>query len=254
MGVFSAHALSEAAATFLAEATICTSTLALDDHFLNWAQGLGFQSAAFIRLASEGSTIAPRVLFGRDDPWVAHYGAQKYARLDPTIPKAFRSRDAFTWRDAESPEASPEERLFFQEAREAWAKDALVVPIHGPFGEFSVVNLLSDHAVILSAEAVRVLQGVCAVYAAMGLNLAKGALGRAPPMPPPLSRREKECVHWMCQGKHDGETALILGISAHTVRDYIDSAKMKFAVESRPELVRKALTYGLLATDGGLLL
>jgi len=251
---FSTRILSEASAVFLAEATTCTSIVALDELFLHWAQGLGFKSAAFIRLASAGSTIAPKVLFGQDDPWVEHYAAQKYSRLDPTIPKAFTSRDAFTWRDVENPDGSPEERLFFQEARAAWAKDALVVPIRGPFGEFSVVNLLSDHPILLPPDAVRVLQGVCAVYAALGLNLAQGALGIAPTMSASLTRREKECVHWMCQGKHDGETAIILGISAHTVREYIDKAKLKFAVASRAELVRKALTYGLLAPDGGLLL
>jgi DNA-binding CsgD family transcriptional regulator len=71
---------------------------------------------------------------------------------------------------------------------------------------------------------------------------------------PALSRRERQCVYWMAMGKHDGETALILDISAHTVREYIDSAKVKLGAQTRPELSLRALACGLLAPDRCLML
>jgi DNA-binding CsgD family transcriptional regulator len=246
--------LSTAASDFVIEATTCRTIDDLDARFLRFAATLGFESAMFVNLSSVGEAIAPRVVFGNADPWIEHYAAANYASLDPTISRAFRSRGAFTWRDVERRDAPRRERRFFGEAREAWAKDGLIVPIHGPFGEFSVVNLLSDQAISVTEDETATLQGVCNIYAAAGLTLLRGALP-APPMPlPALSRRERQCLYWMCVGKHDGETARILGISSHTVRGYLNAVRGKLGVETRPELSLRALAYGLLVPDQGLMI
>ena len=238
---------------FRIDATVCKTAEALDRRFLEFVQALGFDAAMFVHLSSAGAPISPRVLFGDKNPWIEHYAQQNYARLDPTITRAFRSRQAFTWETAERPDGTRDERRFFGEAREVWAKDGLIVPVHGPYGEFSVVNLLCDHRIILDGEETAILKGVCGIYASLGLNFLQGALP-GPPMPtPPLSRRERQCLFWMSMGKHDGETAIILGISAHTVREYLDSAKAKLGVETRPELGLRALACGLLVPDRGMM-
>jgi DNA-binding CsgD family transcriptional regulator len=243
--------LTAAASDFVIEATVCRTIEALDARFLTFAAQLGFESAMFVNLSSIGAPIAPRVVFGRNDPWIAHYAAANYASIDPTISRAFRTRDAFTWRDVERTDAPRRQRKFFGEAREAWAKDGLIVPIHGPFGEFSVVNLLSDRDIALSEEEISILQSVCNIYASVGLTLMRGAL---PPSPlPALTRRERQCLYWMSVGKHDGDTAKILGLSAHTVRGHLDAVRGKLGVETRPELSLRALAYGLLVPDQGLM-
>ncbi len=238
---------------FLIDATTCKTADTLDQRFLEFVQALGFTAAMFVHLSSGGAAISPRVVFGDKNPWIEHYAEQNYAGLDPTISRAFRSRKAFTWEMAERRDGSRDERQFFGEAREVWAKDGLIVPIHGPFGEFSVVNLLCDHRIVLTDEEMAMLKGVCNVYASLGLNFLQGALP-GPPMPtPPMSRRERQCLYWMAMGKHDGETAIILGISTHTVREYLDSAKVKLGVETRPELSLRALACGLLVPDCGMM-
>lgn len=244
---------SGAAADFLADATACKTVEALDARFLQFAQSIGFDSAMFVHLSSAGAAISPRVIFGEHAPWVEHYAVQNYARLDPTIPRAFRSREPFTWKDVERPDAPRRQRQFFGEAREVWAKDGLVVPVHGPFGEFSVVNLLSDRSIFLRDEEIAVLKGVCSVYASIGLTLTDGAMPSPPEGAMALSRREQQCIYWMCMGKHDIETAKILGISVHTVRGYLESAKLKLGAETRPELGLKALASGLLVPDRGMM-
>lgn len=245
--------LSSIAAEFLARAPTCESIAALDQHFLSFAHGFGFETAMCVNFSSAGSAVVPRVIFGENDPWIPYYADRNYASLDPTVVRAFRSREAFTWRDAERPDDSRQVRQFFGEAREAWAHDGLIVPIHGPFGELSVVNLLSDANIDLSGEEVAMLHGVCCIYATLGLNLSEGVLPMAPLPAPTLSRRERQCIYWMSVGKHDVETAKILGISPHTVRIYLDGAKEKFMVETRPELCLKALACGLLVPDRGVL-
>ncbi len=254
MVVYDSRLLSYAATEFLVEAAVCKTTNALDAHFLRFAQALGFDSAMFVNLSNAGTAITPRVVLGDRAPWIEHYAAQNYARLDPTIPRAFRSRKPFTWEEVERPDAPRRQRQFFGEAREVWAKDGLIVPIHGPFGEFSVVNLLCRRRIRLTDEETAIIKGVCNIYAAVGLSLAQGALPAPPEATPALSRRERQCLYWMCMGKHDIDIAEILGISSHTVRGYLNSAKVKLDAETRPELSLKALAYGVLVPDRGMLL
>ena len=238
---------------FMIDATVCKTANALDQRFLEFVQALGFDSALCVHLTSGGGAIAPWVMFGDKSPWVEHYAAQNYAGVDPTIALAFQSREAFTWAQAEHPDGSKDERRFFGEAREVWAKDGLIVPIHGPFGEFCVVNLPCDHKIVLDTQEAALLRGACQVYAALGLNFAKGALPGPPEPIPPLTKRERQCVYWMAQGKYDGETAIILGISLNTVREYLFSAKVKLGVETRPQMALKALVCGYLVPDRGMM-
>jgi DNA-binding CsgD family transcriptional regulator len=234
----------------LVKATEHKTSDALHAQFLRFAQALGFHSAMFVNLSNAGGAVLPRIILGDFDPWIDHYVERNYAFLDPTIPQAFRSRAPFTWTSAEPRDASRPVRHFFGEARQAWAEEGLVVPIHGPLGEFSVVNLLCDHRLALSDEDAAMIEGVCQIYVALGLTLATGALP-IPDITPSITRRERQCLYWMSMGKHDADTAQILGISPYTVRGYLDSAKLKLGVETRPELSLAALANGLLVPDRG---
>lgn len=249
-----ARHLKEAAATFLEGATGCAAIEALDSKFLDFAQKLGFQSGMFVHLSRPGAPIKPHVVFGDNAPWIRHYAEQNYANIDPTIPRVFRSREPFTWYDAERPDGSRRQKRFFGEAREVWAEDGLIVPIHGPFGEVSVVNLLSETKIHFAEEDMAVLHAVCSIYASVGLNLLQGPLPGPTEPAPALSRRERQCVYYMCMGKLDAETAHLLGISIHTARGYLNSAKVKLGCESRPEMSLKALSYGMLVPDQGMML
>ena len=90
--------VSVAASEFWTKATRCETTETLHALFLTFAQALGFHSAMFINLSNAGGPVLPRVVLGDMDPWIAYYTEQNFARLDPTIPMAFRSRTPFTWR------------------------------------------------------------------------------------------------------------------------------------------------------------
>ncbi|QUD90128.1 helix-turn-helix transcriptional regulator [Phenylobacterium montanum] len=241
--------LSTAAAAFLAKAATCVAITTLDQDFLDLIRSFGFKTAMCVSLARAGAPVSPTVIFGEESPWIPYYAARNYASLDPTITRAFRTRKAFTWRDVERPDAPNEVRRFFGEAREAWAQDGLIVPIHGPFGEMSVINLLSAVDISLSDDEIAMLQGVCSIYAANGLNLVQGVLPLARTPALGLTPREQQCIFWMSVGKHDADTAEILKISPHTVRAHLDSAKTKFMVETRPELCMKALAHGILVPD-----
>jgi DNA-binding CsgD family transcriptional regulator len=242
--------LHRLALDFLTNAGACTTVEALDGEFARLTRAWGFKSAALIRLLTVGEPVAPKIVFGNaPDDWVERYIEQEYGGLDPTLPVVFQSRQAFTWDRVETLHRSREVRTFFGEARELFAQDSFIVPVWGPWGELSVVNLASDEAVDLGPEERAMLQGLCSLYASIGLGLADPALPAVPDEAKRLGRRELQCVYWTAMGKHDPEIAVILDISPLTVRAYLDAAREKLGVTTRPELIRKALTLGLLLPD-----
>jgi DNA-binding CsgD family transcriptional regulator len=242
--------LRERAFAFLSGASECRTIDELHARFAQLAQAYGFRSVGFIRLMQVGGPLEPQVIFGQaPGEWLERYVAQDYGRIDPTIPLAFQSREAITWEAAEERNRSKEARAFFGEARELFAQDSFIVPVWGPCGELSVVNLLSDHPLDMPQEERTMLQGLCSLYATLGLAMIEPGLPPATEATRALGRRELQCLYWMSMGKHDQEIAVILGISPLTVRTYVDSAREKLGVASRPALIRKAVTLGLLLPE-----
>ena len=66
----------------------------------------------------------------------------------------------------------------------------------------------------------------------------------------PLSRREEQCTFWAAEGKRANEIAGILGLSVHTIRQYLDSAILKLKARNRGEMLLRAATLGLISDRG----
>jgi len=62
-----------------------------------------------------------------------------------------------------------------------------------------------------------------------------------------LSPRELECLQWVSDGKTAWECAIILGLSQHTVRCYLESARHKLNATSNTHAVSIAHRVGLLS-------
>jgi DNA-binding CsgD family transcriptional regulator len=48
-----------------------------------------------------------------------------------------------------------------------------------------------------------------------------------------LTSREREVLSWIAQGKTNGEIAIVLGLSSHTVHKHVDHILLKLGVETR---------------------
>jgi DNA-binding CsgD family transcriptional regulator len=62
----------------------------------------------------------------------------------------------------------------------------------------------------------------------------------------PLSARELDCLHWAALGKTSWETALILGLSEHTINFHVKNACAKLGADNRRAAVVMAIRLGLL--------
>jgi DNA-binding CsgD family transcriptional regulator len=68
-----------------------------------------------------------------------------------------------------------------------------------------------------------------------------------PPRAPSLTARQRQCTALVAQGKTDWEIGTIIGISRDTVHEYIETARKKYDVRTRPQLVLAAFRNGELS-------
>ena len=64
-----------------------------------------------------------------------------------------------------------------------------------------------------------------------------------------LSPRETDCLTWSAYGKTSEEIASILGISHHTVNEYLKASFKKLNANNKAMAVAKAMSYDLINTD-----
>lgn len=63
---------------------------------------------------------------------------------------------------------------------------------------------------------------------------------------PSLTKRQRECVEWIGNGKTVAEVAIILGLSPHTVEEYVRTAAQRLGVCSRAQLIVQACRLGII--------
>ena len=86
------------------------------------------------------------------------------------------------------------------------------------------------------------------------MHVALGrALAQAEPMQPPkpaaqaaITPHESAVLHWIREGKNNGEIAQILGRSEHTIKNHVRAILVKLRVNNRTRAVSKALELGIV--------
>lgn len=63
-------------------------------------------------------------------------------------------------------------------------------------------------------------------------------------LPPALTPREGDVMHWLSRGKTDAEIAALLQISPRTVHKHLEHVYVKLGVETRTAAVMRALGMG----------
>ena len=64
-----------------------------------------------------------------------------------------------------------------------------------------------------------------------------------------LSRRQIECLRLIAAGKTEWEMGKILGLSPSTIHEYVESARRRYGVRSRTQLVLAAARDGYVSLN-----
>ncbi|MCC6306410.1 MAG: LuxR family transcriptional regulator [Rhodobacteraceae bacterium] len=178
--------------------------------------------------------------------WVDRYIARDYARLDPVVQGCYRRFTPVDWKALDwTPRPV---RAFLGEAIEhGVGNQGLSVPIRGPGGQFALFTI-SHRA--RDGDWLRLAgrnQGDLILIAhyinQKALEIARGtdALRQAA-----LSPRETDALTLLAMGYSRARAADSLAISEHTLRAYVESARLKLGAANTIQAVATALTRGLL--------
>lgn len=115
----------------------------------------------------------------------------------------------------------------FAEAREALAFECcLIVPVFRENQLRGIGIYMAERR--LEGAAIELLT----VLSDVGYDKVE-SLGLLPPPPSPLSQRQRDVLAHCAEGRSDWEIAQLLGISAVTAHEHVESAKRKLGVRTR---------------------
>ncbi|MCI5078442.1 LuxR family transcriptional regulator [Oricola sp.] len=178
------------------------------------------------------------------DSWVSRYLLKGYVDVDPVAREGFLRLLPFDWHDLEIDESAME--MMADAAKHDIGDSGYSIPVidrQARRSLFSVTSKLTgqDWKNFMEEQGPR-LQEVAHRTHRRALH---EIFGEVDPMPP-LGPREIECLTWTARGKDYAVIADILGLSGHTVRGYLKSARFKLECATLPQAVAKAVSLKII--------
>ncbi|KRQ89860.1 autoinducer binding domain-containing protein [Bradyrhizobium valentinum] len=227
------------------------STKALFDLLVSCASEEGFSEVAYGALTFAEPPrlpeyLPPAVTVNFPPDWCHRYFERNYRVIDPVVRRTPMLPGPFLWDElAKQYQLQSGEQRVLDEAREAGLKHGMSVPLFGALGRVSVVsfaspfddadpqyrmshlNTLAWHFHIAFAEIARPSDSSC------DRKLI-------------LSKREKDCLRWVAEGKSSWEIGKILKVSDNTVNFHIRNVMRKLGTTNRTQAIVKAIRLNLI--------
>lgn len=125
---------------------------------------------------------------------------------------------------------------------------ALLVPLHGPGGEYAVLILLVAEPPRPWPLYVRTIAPELHLFSMRLFDCIVRNMRAKQSRISELTARERECLYWCAQGKSYWETAVILGIAERTVNHHMKMVRDKLGVQTNAQAVSIASARGLFKT------
>ena len=230
----------------LSEITNAASDRALKTAMRSLAARYGIRSAAYLGADISRSWVAePYLAVTYSSDWVEHYKERRYVEIDPVIRMGMRRLLPLDWDEFGKLEGAL--KTFFGEAAEfGLGRRGLTIPVHGRGGDCALFTITSD---LSNREWKRERFLYMRDFQLLAVHIHDKVLELegAPVSRAKLSPRELECLQWVSDGKTAWECSVILGLSEHTVRCYLESARYKLNASSNTHAVSIAHRAGLLS-------
>lgn len=223
-------------------AETCDRAVSVDDIqavFMREVRALGFSFAA---CASHVDPLRPPpgavMMVDYPQAWLERFSAKRYADRDPVFRTARRQALPFQWSDRRFRDTLDDDQVrILDEAASVGLGDGFTIPIHSP-GALPASCSLAIGEDGVDPLSVRQAHWY-AVYAHESAR--RLLLSSLPQQRPLLSRRERECLTLIGQGKDDYALSVILGISEHTAHNTVRRAMKKYGVSTRVQAFVRAL-------------
>lgn len=181
-----------------------------------------------------------------DDAWVERYLTEEYAKIDPVVHGGFRRFTPVDWKALDW--SGKPQRAFLAEAVDSGVgNQGFTVPIRGPLGQFALFTVndcASDTKWASFTDAFQYDLILVAHYVNERALEIEGRGGMEAPRQ--LSPRERDVLTLLALGQSRAKAAEELSISEHTLRAYIESARLKLGAANTTHAVARALSQGLV--------
>ncbi|MBY3211809.1 helix-turn-helix transcriptional regulator [Rhizobium laguerreae] len=189
------------------------------------------------------SVDAPFVRTTYPDSWVSRYLLNDYINVDPIIREGFSRQLPFDWREIDIPANAHQ---FMMEAElHGVGNNGVSIPIV----DKSRRSLLSINSQRSDEEWTPIERQFLPEWLELGFLLHRKAVfelhGENDPVPS-LGTREIECLHWASRGKDSKDIGKILGLSEHTARGYLKSARYKLGCPTLSAAIAHAVHLNLI--------
>lgn len=200
-----------------------------------------------LRHTVAGAIDTPFVRTTYPDAWVARYLLSDYVKIDPILHEGMNRQLPFEWREVEVPQAAYE---FCADAqRHGLGENGYSIPIVTKTRR----ALLSLNAKKSDSEWSKIVSDRGSEWAELAFTIHEKAVlelhGDYDPIPL-LGSREVECLHWSALGKDSKDIAVILGLSNHTVKSYLKSARFKLGCATISAATARAAHLRLIQPPG----
>jgi DNA-binding CsgD family transcriptional regulator len=211
------------------------------------AEGYGMKTLAYLGTGTLDRKLPqsePYIAVTYSFEWIERYRTRGYLKIDPAIQVGLRRLLPIDWEAFGSEDRAL--RQFFGEASEfGLGRKGISFPLHSGSGNRALLSVtadLSNREWLWARRTALRHFPIIAAHLYEAVLRTEGALGARPH----LSPREIECLQWTSEGKTVWECGMILGLSRHTARCYLESARHKLGASSNTHAVSLALKSGLL--------
>ncbi len=202
---------------------------------------LGFDSVAAVKLPGPNETLEDTTFANnRSSEFATLYYEQNFDTRDPVIEQFSLNSSSYTWSSAyKSSNISDRENLLGL-AKTYKMHEGIVVPIVQLNAHGLVSAATSSSSITNEQFHASNLLSISAFSKFVSLKNVNKANYQA------LHWREAECLQWIAVGKSDKEISEITNLSPNTVRNYIESAKVKLGSPNRTAAAVTAFRLGFI--------
>ena len=208
---------------------------------------LGFRYFALTHHVDLRAAPRPTIRLHNYPPgWVDYFDGQKLGASDPVHRASHLTTVGFSWSElGRMIQLTPRDLDILQRAGANGIGDGYTVPAHIPGESNGSCSFATGAGETLPYEhlATAHLVGAFAFEAARRVWRVREAAGP----PPRLTDRQRDCLVWAARGKSDWEIGRILGVGEETVTQHLKTARERYGVAKRTQLVVQALFDGTIS-------
>jgi len=189
------------------------------------------------------------ILNGYPVNWIERYVESNYLVVDPIIEYCRKNMLPFSWDKLATAENKDKKvKQFMDESRDFSLKYGISFPIQSLSRDVALLSFASQKPIVKNENellemqlighyiSISVHEAILKTFSTIHLD-AKNAK---------LSKREKECLLWIAEGKTSWEAAKIMNIAERTVIFHLKNASEKLDVVNRQQAVARAVSLGLI--------